>query len=50
MIEPRKNILSILKAFIELDEELDEDLVIVGKKDGITEKLRNLWKILKIKD
>jgi len=32
MIEPRKNILSILKAFIELDEELDEDLIIVGKK------------------
>ena len=32
MIEPRKNILSILKAFIELDEELEEDLVIVGKK------------------
>lgn len=32
MIEPRKNIISILKAFIELDEELDKDLVIVGKK------------------
>ena len=32
MIEPRKNILSILKAFVELDSELDEDLVIVGRK------------------
>lgn len=32
MIEPRKNILLLLKAFIELDSELDLDLVIVGKK------------------
>ncbi|MGZ5484806.1 MAG: glycosyltransferase family 4 protein [Nitrososphaeraceae archaeon] len=32
MIEPRKNILSLLKAFVELDKELDLDLVIVGKK------------------
>lgn len=32
MIEPRKNILSLLKAFVELGKELDLDLVIVGKK------------------
>lgn len=32
MIEPRKNILFLLKAFVELDKELDLDLVIVGKK------------------
>lgn len=32
MIEPRKNIISILKAFIELDKELEIDLAIVGKK------------------
>ena len=32
MIEPRKNIISLLKAFVELDSELDLDLVIVGKK------------------
>ena len=32
MIEPRKNILSILKSFKEVDSELNLDLVIVGKK------------------
>jgi glycosyltransferase involved in cell wall biosynthesis len=32
MIEPRKNILSLLKAFVELDKELDLDLVVVGKR------------------
>lgn len=32
MIEPRKNILSILKGFINLDKEINADLVIVGKK------------------
>jgi glycosyltransferase involved in cell wall biosynthesis len=32
MIEPRKNIILILKAFQELDSELDLDLVIVGRK------------------
>ncbi|MHB8276106.1 MAG: glycosyltransferase family 4 protein [Candidatus Humimicrobiaceae bacterium] len=32
MIEPRKNIISILNAFKEMDKEIDADLVIVGKK------------------
>jgi glycosyltransferase involved in cell wall biosynthesis len=32
MIEPRKNILTLLKAFVELDKVLDLDLVIIGKK------------------
>jgi len=32
MIEPRKNIISLLKAFVELDKDLELDLVIVGKK------------------
>lgn len=32
MIEPRKNIISLLKAFYKLDSKLDLDLVIVGKK------------------
>ena len=32
MIEPRKNIISLLKAFVELDNELNLDLVIVGGK------------------
>lgn len=32
MIEPRKNIISILKAFIELDKDLELDLIIVGKR------------------
>lgn len=32
MIEPRKNILSILKAFREIDADLELDLVIAGKK------------------
>jgi len=32
MIEPRKNIISLLKAFVELDKDLKLDLVIVGKK------------------
>jgi len=32
MIEPRKNIISILNAFKDMDKEIDADLVIVGKK------------------
>lgn len=32
MIEPRKNIIAILKALIDLDKEINLDLVIVGKK------------------
>ena len=32
MIEPRKNIISILNAFKEMDKEVDADLVVVGKK------------------
>lgn len=32
MIEPRKNILSILKSFKEIDSDLELDLVIAGKK------------------
>ena len=32
MIEPRKNIISILNAFKEMDTEINADLVIVGKK------------------
>lgn len=32
MIEPRKNVLSLLKAFYLIDDEIDMDLVIVGKK------------------
>lgn len=32
MIEPRKNIISLLKSFVEIDQSLDLDLVIVGKK------------------
>lgn len=32
MIEPRKNIISLLKAFVEIDKDLELDLVIVGKK------------------
>ena len=32
MIEPRKNIISILRAFKVLDEEIELDLVIVGRK------------------
>jgi glycosyltransferase involved in cell wall biosynthesis len=32
MIEPRKNIIFLLKAFVELDKDLELDLVIVGKK------------------
>jgi len=32
MIEPRKNIISLLKAFVELDPDIDLDLVIVGNK------------------
>ena len=32
MIEPRKNIISLLKAFVELDKDLELDLIIVGKK------------------
>ncbi len=32
MLEPRKNITVLLKAFLKLDKEIDADLVIVGKK------------------
>ncbi len=39
MIEPRKNILSLLKAFSDLDRELDADLVIVGKKGWYYEEI-----------
>ena len=49
MIEPRKNILSLLKAFVELDKELDLDLVIVGKKgwdyDEIEQYIKNIEKM-----
>lgn len=53
MLEPRKNIISLLKAFYLIDDEIDMDLVIVGKKGWYykdieefiefikTEKLRN---------
>lgn len=49
MIEPRKNILSILKAFIELDEELDEDLVIVGKKGWYYREIEEFMENIKNK-
>jgi glycosyltransferase involved in cell wall biosynthesis len=39
MIEPRKNILSLLKAFIQIDKELNLDLVIVGKKGWYYEEI-----------
>ena len=32
MIEPRKNVLNILKAYKKIEKDLDADLVIVGKK------------------
>lgn len=41
MIEPRKNILALLKAFIQLDKELDLDLVIVGKKGWYYSEIEN---------
>ncbi|MBC8390244.1 MAG: glycosyltransferase family 4 protein [Actinobacteria bacterium] len=47
MIEPRKNILSILKAFIEIDEELDLDLVIVGKKGWYFKEIDNFMEKIK---
>jgi len=49
MIEPRKNILSILKAFIELDDELDEDLVIVGKKGWYYREIEEFMENIKNK-
>jgi len=57
MLEPRKNILSLLKAFYLIDDEVDMDLIIVGKKGWYytdieefiefikTEKLKNEVKI-----
>ncbi|MCL6087381.1 MAG: glycosyltransferase family 4 protein [Actinobacteria bacterium] len=57
MLEPRKNILSLLKAFYLIDDEIDMDLIIVGKKGWYytdieefiefikTEKLKNEVKI-----
>ncbi len=41
MIEPRKNILSLLRAFAEMDKELDLDLVIVGKKGWYYKEIEN---------
>jgi len=50
MIEPRKNIISILKAFVELDKELEIDLVIVGKKGWYFKEIEEyMMKIEKLK-
>jgi len=49
MIEPRKNILSILKSFKEIDSDLELDLVIAGKKGWYYKEIElYLEKLLRI--
>jgi len=47
MIEPRKNIISLLKAFSKLDNEIDLDLVIVGKKGWYYEEIERYMENIK---
>ena len=44
MIEPRKNIIFLLKAFVELDKDLELDLVIVGKKGWYFKEIEKYMK------
>lgn len=41
VIEPRKNILSILKAFVNINNEINMDLVIVGRKGWYSKEIDN---------
>jgi glycosyltransferase involved in cell wall biosynthesis len=47
MIEPRKNVLSLLKAFLLVDKIIDMDLVIVGKKGWKYEDIDDFMNKLK---
>ena len=47
MIEPRKNIVSILKAFKEIDKDINADLVIAGKKGWYFKEIEDFMKNLK---
>ena len=47
MIEPRKNVLSLLKAFYLVDDYIDLDLVVVGKKGWYYSDVEEFMEIIK---
>lgn len=47
MIEPRKNILTILKAYKKIENDLEADLVIVGKKGWYFKEIEEYFESLK---
>ena len=47
MIEPRKNILSILKAYKKIEKEINADLVIVGKKGWYFKEIEQYFENIK---
>ncbi|MCL4385561.1 MAG: glycosyltransferase family 4 protein [Actinobacteria bacterium] len=50
MIEPRKNIISILRAFKEIDKDINADLIIAGKKGWYFKEIEEFMKNVKNMD